>query len=129
MSGLLGYTDGTATNGINMFFGSTPAYDPSDLRHEIWVSNANTSGGCGTSNFALGSWMKEVFAYQTNDLKGAVNGTLCAGNTSNSFPTLTSLYIGNARTDSSTSALDGWINRVWYMPTRQPDASLPDYTR
>jgi hypothetical protein len=124
-SGLLSLTDGTSSNAVNMFFGGS-AYNPNNLQFERLVSGSNV-GSCATSNYTLGSPMKEIMAFQTNDINGAIAGTLCVDKAS-TFPTFTTLNIGQGRLGTGEN-LDGWVNRIWYMPTRQPDYSLPDYTR
>jgi hypothetical protein len=65
-------------------------------------------------------------AFQANDQGIAIDGTGLADG-SVSVPTLNRLLVGTIR--NSLGPFNGWVNRIWYMPTRQPDYSLPDYTR
>lgn len=37
--------------------------------------------------------------------------------------------IARIRGTANSHQLNGWLNRIWYMPTRQSDAALKDYTR
>lgn len=74
---------------------------------------------------------KWVLAYKNNDSRAAINGTLGPAGTATQVPTsITMLRIGANRAGPGwNSSYNGVVRRVWYMPTRQPDYSLPDYTR
>jgi hypothetical protein len=68
---------------------------------------------------------KSAFAFQPGDQRAATLNILLNSGTVSSIPTFNTLYLGNW----SGFGLNGWLRRVWYMPTREPDAALLDYTR
>jgi hypothetical protein len=98
------------TSGVNVYNGGT--YEPPGF----------------AGSYTSGTLNKIILAFQTNSAQVAVDGALGGLDTSITIPTgLTTLRVGEGR-GGGFSFPDGWINRIWYMPIRSPDASLPQYT-
>jgi len=95
---------------------------------QIW-KNSGCSWAPGGTTYTYGNLAKIIVASQSLDFSLTANGTSLATTTASTcFPTtLDQLRVGSERTKSVYA--NGWINRMWYMPTRQPDYSLLDYTR
>lgn len=128
LQALIGLSDGTSNNGVFMFLGGDPFYNPSRLRYEIWVGGVSLAGAlCSSSNYTLGRPMKQSYAFQSGSARGSISGALCGASTP-TLPTMTRLLIGAARF-SGSNLLNGWVRRVTYFPTREPDHTLEDYTR
>ena len=112
--------DGTGNNDIVLYTSS--GY----LGATIYNSGTATYSGSGTA-YTFGTLGKAVVAYKANDAASAVNGSLRNVGTPSSLPTVSALRLGAGR--GNQNFLNGWINRGWYTPSREPNASLPDYTR
>jgi hypothetical protein len=82
-----------------------------------------TTATAGTYT-AAGSF-KSGTAFQVNDANAALNGTGGTAGTPASIPAAGSLYVGS----ENGGPWNGWVNRITYFPTRQPNAALADYTR
>jgi len=64
-----------------------------------------------------------AMAFQSSNIRAAYNSNLFYLDTSDSVPaTFSQLNVGGS--PYVAASLNGWVNRIWYMPTRQPD-----YTR
>jgi hypothetical protein len=115
--------DGTLNNGITTFVsrnGGAGNYRKTQM----------TLGGIISyipffSGYTWGALTKEVIAFQANDQGSAVDGTAYSDGTAATIPTVTKIELGAS---GGVVNLDGWINRIWYMPIRNSDASLPQYT-
>ena len=114
--------DGTNSNAIHMFMGLGASW----YEHfELFNSGSLTYGYTATNGYTAGSLDMEALAFQINNVRGESDATSGFTSASATVPTVTELRIGANR---HAIQLDGWITRLWYMPTRQPDASLPGYT-
>jgi hypothetical protein len=92
------------------------------------VRNANsTLYGRNPVGVLINTLIKGGIAYSSN-VYAAFNGTAYTAGSGISIPTMNELVVGGAQQGGSW-VLDGWVNRVVYFPTVQPNASLPDYTR
>ena len=93
-------------------------------------SAATVNGAYNTANYTLGNITKSALAFSANS--GGEEGFATDGNlildVIAAIPaTQNRLTIGHTRNISAD--LDGYLQRVWYMPTRQPDGALTDYSR
>jgi hypothetical protein len=68
---------------------------------------------------------KAVFAFNLNDFRGALSGTLTAADTTGTIPTVTQLQLGNG---VAISVLSGYLQRITYYPRRLTDAELQTLT-
>jgi len=124
-NGFVAIDDNTLNNVIDMNFNQAAV----SQRAEIKNSGTFTYGAnLFSPPYVAGAVNKGALAFQTNNVRSAFNGNLLALGTSASIPTsVTQLNIGRA--GGPYNSLDGWEWRITYFPTRQPDYSLPDYTR
>jgi len=115
-------TDGTVNNRLGLFVTANGG-----IRAENIVSGGSNIYNPQISSpaYTAGAVCKEALAFQAGDQGAAIDGTSLTDGTV-SMPSYTQLSIGGVL--NNNNMLNGWVNRVWYMPTRQPDASLPGYT-
>ncbi|GLR89780.1 phage head spike fiber domain-containing protein [Bradyrhizobium iriomotense] len=73
------------------------------------------------------SLIKGGIAYSSN-VYSAFSGTAYTSGSGISIPAMTQLCVG-CGVGGGAYFLDGWVNRVVYFQSVQPNASLPDYTR
>jgi hypothetical protein len=124
-SGLTSIDDGTASNAVHVFLTTAAG------KHNEVFNGGTQYGFAPPSNgtYTAGTLTHSAIAFAVNNTNIAWDSSVSTSNTSINIPaSLTQLEIGHGR-PSNTNYWNGWVNRIWYMPTRQPDASLPDYTR
>ncbi|MGY8666174.1 hypothetical protein Q3C01_28015 [Bradyrhizobium sp. UFLA05-109] len=73
------------------------------------------------------SLIKGAIAYSSN-VYSAFSGTAYNTGAGISIPAMTVLSVGSGL-GGGAYFLDGWVNRVTYFQSVQPNASMPDYTR
>jgi len=117
--------DGTINNRPSNFVspstGGTRAVD--------FIAGGTTvyAGEISSPVYTAGATCKEVLAFQADNQGAAIDGTILTDGTIASTPAFSQLNIGAIL--GANDLLDGWVNRIWYVPTPQPDAGLPDYTQ
>ncbi len=122
--------DGSASNamGLMVSSNSTTVYRPTAEMVSTAYSNYV---GQSSVNYVPGMPFNIITAFQANAQAGAYNGqaftTLSGPRTG--VPTFTRLNVGAGRGLGNGLFWNGWITRLTYFPSVQPDASLTDYTR
>ena len=110
--------NGSTTNAAQQYLTS----GGSSWIHQVLVGG--TAYGINAP-YTLGSELTSMISYEAGDLGGAANGTTLAAGNPPSIPVFNRLELGRSRVNRAT----GYIKRFTYFPTREPDYSLPDYTR
>lgn len=122
--GLATLDDGTTNNALQLYISTLGQ----DRYEELRVSNSSVySPGITSPDYVARSLYKPVMAFQNGSQGAAIDGTLQTAGTVPTIPTFTRLSVGALRGQNNTWT--GWVNRIWYMPTREPDHTLADYTR
>ncbi|GLI25656.1 hypothetical protein XFLAVUS301_53300 [Xanthobacter flavus] len=139
--GFASIDDGTVSNTVHLFFSD------SSNSQQVMASEAFASGvsyyssyystsqgmpsqypnGYPTDTYPSSSLTKGAVTYSAGSTRSAYNGLSFAAGGGFTLPTATMLRVGARR--GGSGILNSSVRRVWYMPTRQPDESLPDYTR
>lgn len=83
------------------------------------IAGVATGYDIGTT-YGVGNTVKTAVTYQTNNLNGAVNGTLGSLISSTTIPTFSKIRIGKSLI--SLSQLGGWVNEIKHYPSRISDA-------
>ena len=94
------------------------------VKVQLTVSGTNVHYNAAVANFDNSDKIL-AFAYDTSNHASSIGG-LSAASSSGATPAFTYAQVGGP---SAGTATNGYIKRVTYFPTRQPDYSLPDYTR
>ncbi len=114
--------DGSGNNAIQSFQAQTTGD-----RFEMFSGGSFIYAGNGASHVA-GVITKTAIAFQTNSTNAYYDANAIGLSTSITVPSgLTTLRVGAGRGGGIFGT--GWINRLWYMPTRQSDTSLLQYTQ
>jgi len=88
------------------------------------VSQANIAGGTLVANVTT----KSALAYASNDAALSTNGGAVGTDTSVNLPTVTMLNFGS-RLGNGSDALNGYLRRTSYFPSRLPNATLQSITQ
>lgn len=122
--GVASLDDGTVANAVDLLLTGTASRN---TRMGLTVASAQTYTAIGNA-YVPGQPVTMALAYQANDACAAADGLLltCSSGVL-SMPTINRLRIGFLR--GGSHAWNGWVQRVTYFPIREPDYSLPDYTR
>ena len=98
---------------------------------EVYIGGSVWLGALSPNNsYTPGATTKIAVAFSPNaggDEGGAADGGAFTDGTVALPSTQSRLTLGVNRGTATT--LDGWLQRVWYMPTRQPDSTLTSYTQ
>jgi hypothetical protein len=121
--GFTSIDDGTGNNSIHIYLTGT------STKNSAIYSGGVLQGGYASVAYTPGNILKGIIAFQNNDLNGSFDGTIGSDDTSVTVPTVSVLRVGAGRGGSAALTSNGWTQRIWYMPTRQPNAALQDYTR
>lgn len=123
-SGIVALDNGGTNNSIQELLSLNGS---SHIAIEVWNGGAfNGTGGGSLAYTTPGDLMKAGAAFDAVDFRGVFNGSLLDNNT-RAVPTMSVLRVGNGR--GGLFNLNGWARRIVYLPTREPDYTLPDYTR
>ena len=122
-NGFAGIDNSSASQAINT------QINPNSRRASVVVN-----GGVGYSGLVQGLYINGqrtaiVMAYSSSgggEENGAGDRILFNSSGSAAPPTITQLNLGVAR--GTTGPLNGWLQRFWYMQTREPDRTLTDYS-
>ncbi len=116
--GSVALNDGTANNAVECVI--------NDASTDSRATNIFIGGvgiyGASQAGYTPGSPFKCAMAYEVNNVRGSIDGTNGAVNTSISVPPINSLSIGTNR--GTPSKLYGWVNEIKYYPVRVPDTQL-----
>ena len=82
------------------------------------IAGAATGHDIGTA-YNVGTTVKTAVVYETNNLNGAVNGTLGSPISSTAIPTFSKIRIGSSLI--SLSQLGGWVNEIKHYSSRISD--------
>lgn len=85
------------------------------------VNNAGAVTAAASSSITTGQLAKTYFALANNDFAASLNGSAVSTDNSVSFPTATTLWIGNLLNGNQMS---GHIQNVVYIPRRLTNAEL-----
>jgi hypothetical protein len=117
-----GMDDGTTSNGLGLEVNGAN----SEGQAVEDVSGSLTYDQFSASGLSNNTLIKGAMSYNGTNVYSAFNGTSLTSGSSTS-PTYTELRIGGA-VISGVYYSNGWVNRVTYFPTAQPNSSLPEYT-
>lgn len=123
--GLATVNDNSTINSVDLYFGMTGG--ASNPGWSIFYQSATAVAAAGGSSYTPGNIAKLAVAYQPGNARGSSFGILNGLGSPPHIPTVTQLGVGMRRANQGQT--NGWVRRVTYFPTRQPDDSLPDYTR
>lgn len=141
--GLASIDDGTVDNAIQLYL-NDGASSYQYLASDVWTGgvrqvafyfdpthtgSSNYPNGLGLIGYPANTLVKGVIAVNSSSVNSAYNGLLYPTGSGVSMPPVNTLRVGSARGGNSTLHYGGAVRRVWYMPTRQPDYTLPDYSR
>lgn len=129
---LLAFDPGQAASvearGLEIFSGGASGTVITQLYGNVIRALVGADGAAGYQALTPNALNKYVFAYDTNDLRGCLNGVLGAPDNSVTLPTgFTSMSIGG-KTGSSSLYLFGNILYLIYFPTRLPNEILRGLT-
>ncbi len=120
---LVSILDGTTNNAATLFISSGSG---GQKRFQTNSGGANVSAPFGAV-YSPGSLVKMVGSFALDSVNAGFDGTLATLDTSAALPVgLTELRVGSY---IGGNALNGWLRRIWYMPSREPDYTLEDYSR
>jgi hypothetical protein len=90
------------------------------------IINTSTQAQWTPTGFTVGISVKEILAYKLNDSNASFNGSAETSDTACTIPTVTQANIGNRQ--DGVRALNGYIQRIAYYPTRLTNAQLQALT-
>ena len=118
------FSDGTTNNSHRFLYISTSTPVPIKVRTK--VSNSNVTDISFTAP-SVGQFQKTAYGYKANDFALSVNGASVLTDTNGAVPTvIDKLTIGDAF--SGVNAFSGYIKRLSYFSTRQPNTILQSIT-
>jgi len=125
--GLVALDDGTSSNAISLFINQQPG---NQKKSSVYLSGSSEGSYVGSA-YTSGALTESAITFNsgTSTVNTSFDGVDSVDLTSITIPTLSSLRVGGGRGGSASLILDGWVNRIWYMPTPQPDASMAGYTQ
>ena len=118
------FSDGTTNNSHRLLYIST--IDPTPIKVRTNTSNSNVVDFSYTAP-PVGQSQALAYAYKDNDFALSVNGASVVSDTTGTVPTvINKLTLGNAF--SGVNAFSGYIKRLSYFSTRQPNTILQSIT-
>jgi hypothetical protein len=117
---ILALTDGTAANGIQLFFGETSSTITAGVV-------ANTNVGATIASSAQTGTVKMAVAYANNDVAFYINGVQIGTDTSVTIPACSKVNIGSRGSDD-TNQINDHIRSAVLFPTRKNNAELAAMT-
>lgn len=106
--------------------GEVSVINHSSAGSQIVLNVADSTGasvvGTSITGLNVGSIFKSAFAFNLNDFAASTNGGSITTDTSGSFPTMTTLRIGDSTT--SNRSINSTIEKFRYYPSRVGDAQL-----
>ena len=121
--GLATIDDGTTCNAVLIWLNAVAG---NQMDTGLYASGSNPYDAAA-GGYVAGALYEEVIAFQANNQRSAIDGTLLSDGTVTTIPTFTRLDVGAIQGGGGPT--DGWLNRIWYIPDREPDTALADYTR
>jgi hypothetical protein len=101
-------------------------YQTSGTNPAAQITNTSVQAQWTPTGFTVGISVKEILAYKLNDSNASFNGSAETPDTVCTIPSVTQANIGNRQ--DLIRALNGYVQRLSYYPTRLPDSTLQALT-